>query len=597
MNEVDLPGGSVHRPTEKFKSDRRRGAKDRERDFAGISSKQLARLLLYQQRETRDLERILSDVSRQVQHETARADDSERRAREAALRFRSIDDARRLAEQEVTRAKEELELYKRQLDYAQVEINRAQQVLDSVESQRSDAEQVAASARATARKLKEERMMDIAREEGRRQGMREGLERGRYAGYAEGRYRAMDEVDADEEDGISPNTLEVIGGPIQTFRDTPLASATTETGPDIPAPEPVLPPRPPPSVPYPDDGQIHPVIVHDLYHPSNHAPMNLPPEGLVPNTDDDGRIRLPPPHEMVRDLSAMARPITPATTISPTLTTPLDMEDLAPVQILPPPSAPPVPTHRPHHRTRPRRGSSPDSSTSRSTNLSKMDLISPPEMETGGRLRDRGIPRARERELSVIPEASPAPESLRRPSLQTFTPSIPPASVPAPASTRSDFAEMDPTTRMTPIRPPSATPSAASGLRPPLDPSNRSFRSSTSSAINIQVQPPVSDLQHGPLSLLIACVSHVRLLTCPDGRQLLGSLAQKARTLLFRQSLSLQIQTCCQKTEPHRSYLPLRAQATEFTAHLLGLHMPRLLALFPMLHHLPPALFHMQRPV
>ncbi|KAI9428548.1 hypothetical protein H4582DRAFT_1830575, partial [Lactarius indigo] len=135
-------------------------------------------MLLYDERETNDLRRMLLSVTEQLKQESQRADENERRAREAIQRFKAINEARLSAQQDAARAKEELRLYKIQLEYAQQEIFKAQDILDSLESQRHDAEASAAKARNVARKLKEETLVDLAREEGRRIGLQEGISRG-----------------------------------------------------------------------------------------------------------------------------------------------------------------------------------------------------------------------------------------------------------------------------------------------------------------------------------------------------------------------------------------------------------------------------------
>ena len=61
-----------------------------------------------------------------MQDETRRADNAERTARETALRFRETDGARQVAQTEVDRLKEQLRLYKLQLETAQSEIFKGQ---------------------------------------------------------------------------------------------------------------------------------------------------------------------------------------------------------------------------------------------------------------------------------------------------------------------------------------------------------------------------------------------------------------------------------------------------------------------------------------
>ena len=137
---------------------------------------------------------MLLTVTEQLKQESQRADDNERRAREAIQRFRAINEARVAAQQDATRANEELRMYKLQLDYAQKEIFRAQEILESLETQRHDAEASAAKARDVARKFREESLVDLAREEGHRLGL-QGRALLAFAGLASTR-RAQPRIDA-----------------------------------------------------------------------------------------------------------------------------------------------------------------------------------------------------------------------------------------------------------------------------------------------------------------------------------------------------------------------------------------------------------------
>jgi hypothetical protein len=100
----------------------------------------------------------------------------DRENREAAERFRILNDSRLSAQQEASKASQELRLYQFQLDNAQREIGRAQETVRSCERQRDEAERVAARARAEARRMKRERLVADAREEGRRNGFQAGVQ-------------------------------------------------------------------------------------------------------------------------------------------------------------------------------------------------------------------------------------------------------------------------------------------------------------------------------------------------------------------------------------------------------------------------------------
>jgi hypothetical protein len=187
MNVGPEPGPSSHH-----------GSRSRARDFAGISTRELTKLLAAQEREARNLERSLAGVNAQMLSEAERASAAETRTREIGRRLRGVMDARRVAEQDTTRAQEELKLYKIQLQAAAREIEHAQSVLDAVEKDRVRAEEDAANSRDVARRIKEEHLIEMAREEGRRLGLAEGLRRGKQTGFTEGRDSAIQEHDTQQ---------------------------------------------------------------------------------------------------------------------------------------------------------------------------------------------------------------------------------------------------------------------------------------------------------------------------------------------------------------------------------------------------------------
>lgn len=145
--------------------------------------------------------RLLSveqDVCAQLRHERAvssaqlvyeqdRADTAERTSRETILRFKESNAACLVAQEDASRLREELRQYRSTLEEAQRQIFRAQEVLREVEDRRREAEEEAASLRKRLRKMSEEKLVQAAREEGRKQGLREGMEMGRGIGYHRGK--------------------------------------------------------------------------------------------------------------------------------------------------------------------------------------------------------------------------------------------------------------------------------------------------------------------------------------------------------------------------------------------------------------------------
>jgi hypothetical protein len=385
-----------------------------------LSMTKIASILRYDEQQSKDLRRMLLTVTEQLKQESQRADDNERRAREAIQRFRAINEARVAAQQDAARANEELRMYKLQLDYAQKEIFRAQEILESLESQRHDAESSAAKARNVARKLREESIVDLAREEGHRLGLQEGLSRSRRLGFDQARSTPdrrdsrpvqsnpshIDEshVDDREDDVRSPTPtqthftaephLEPIGERMLNFPPSPPAASA-------PNPEVLSHPEPAPTPP----SVLPPIVVRDSQSPFRHPRSIIPPDGFIPRAESNSTIRLPPPHEM-------AQPVAPS---SPTLDRQPSMES-EPLMVRDPgvrheivPESPGSttisqfelvsdPSGSISRSSRRKRGSVVQE-TPGSTTISQFELVNYPNGSVSRQ------PRRKRRSLSVIPES------------------------------------------------------------------------------------------------------------------------------------------------------------------------------------------------
>ncbi|GBE80104.1 hypothetical protein BKA93DRAFT_823662 [Sparassis latifolia] len=510
-----------------------RSSKDREKILLGGSSRELARLLVYQERDAKDLRKMLSSVTEQLKGETRRADAAEDKAREAALRFKGANEDRILAQQEAARAKEALGLYKLQLATAQKEIHRAQELLDSLEAQRLEAEESAARARSMARKLKEEKLAQLAREEGRRLGMEEGLARGQNIGYEEGRAegyaRGQDaamrmrpyvedvedaaQTPSDEQRGDVRQPSRSSGSSSRGYEQERLSNYSQPLRRTTPAPTVVTTDPPFPQNPHvnpPHDNEIHPIPVHMLNASPSHPYVEIPPDGWIPMQDGDSRIRIPPPHELGPP------PPTPSPPPSVVLLGTADTADAKPVMIPPPidhaefavsdtESIAEPPHRRPRHARR-------RSSESQSTTMSQFELLGPPVAPNGrSALRERpvvlsAIAEERERTSSA---SSPVPrpgESYQSPYLQSSNSSFYMPQGPSP-QTQTQSVDTTPIRLFShnqniytrPRSPDSSSDSAQnarpmsrlrsqSSLRPPSQASDR--RQSLNSEYRITVEPP-----------------------------------------------------------------------------------------------------------
>ncbi|TFK93626.1 hypothetical protein K466DRAFT_658418 [Polyporus arcularius HHB13444] len=387
---IDLQPSSRSARSSISEHPRRRRSKDDRPDRPNTfsSMRDVARVLISRERETMDLKRTLYTLTEQLKAERQRADAAENKTREVLALFKSANEAKITAEQASARASEELRMYKLQYENAREELRRAQKIIDALESQRVDAEEAAAKARSMARRLKEEKIIMQAREEGRRQGLEEGLAQGRVVGYEEGRAagyergqaeteQAYTSAPATEMDYETPRARQYgtihISRPSSSEESIPTANYTQTLDDNLPVPPPITTPariptpaaapsRPPTRTP--SQAEIRPVPVHNILSPS-HPPVDIPPDGWIPQIDD-GRIRLPPPHEMAPP------PPSPSPPLSAVLNN-VTLKNIPdePVMIPPPTNSDREPNRRPRHRRR-------NSTESESTTMSQFEILGPP---------------------------------------------------------------------------------------------------------------------------------------------------------------------------------------------------------------------------
>lgn len=367
-----------------------------------LNNTDLAQLLISEEREARELRDAISTLTERLRVETTRADSAEQKLTSTLIKFKEVSGAKVVVQQDFNRVSEELRLYKLQLDNAQKEIHKAQDVIDVLEKERNDAEESAARARSTARKLKEEKLVMQAREDGRREGMQQGFERGRRlgfeegraAGYESGRAAALREFQDDRE--IQPRSTppRPVSHRSISLRQSLSQSRLRQSTTPVDLQDDVHIPSPPPSrpltgafthVPIPE-----PVIVQNVHIPEPVIPINgqgdYLPDGWIPTIDEDERIRLPPPHEL-----------TTTPTTSPPAGAALRMDNTTPVLTIPPPSTPnevleshsqqptpsyytppdasPIDSESSGKLRRPRRRNSMESE---STTISQFEILGPP---------------------------------------------------------------------------------------------------------------------------------------------------------------------------------------------------------------------------
>lgn len=340
------PNHSAHRRRSKSAS------RHRSHTTEGSSSHLLARLISRDE-EVREVNSLLAVANDRLETETSRANAAERRALEYFSRLKSTTESKDRSDQEAARLREELKLYKLQLENAQKEIFRAQDIINQVSVQRNEAEADAARARTKARKLQEEKLVMLAREEGRREGYQEGLSKGRRMGFQEARtlrepeeslpslsrrFAFSDETtDADDSEQANgeqgPEATEAVrpdppqprwrvssrsqhmrpgsAPPVRTF-DT-ARHAPPPPIPTLVTPIPIRSPSHERRTPSPESNADGPEIIRPIpVSPGNVMQHPPPPEGWIPTADPRTEyITIPAPHTL--SVRIAASPSTTAT--------------------------------------------------------------------------------------------------------------------------------------------------------------------------------------------------------------------------------------------------------------------------------------------
>jgi len=252
--------------------------------------------------------------------------EAEERVLEIAQRFNAVNEARVQAQAEAAKLNAGLGMYKLQLDNAQQEIYKAQDVLRKVEDERDDAAAEATEARDTARRYREEHVVYLAREEGRKMGYLQGLRHAQmgYVGtrtiefpnnYTTDRISSqrllMDEpfddtlrnVFDDEQsitdDGISTVPSRSLYMSRNVARDVELTSNAPRQSQAASHHLNLGFNRPTTWAGRSPTDDTFPVPVHNSFPPT-HPETPIPPDGWIPRSEDGSRIAIPPPHEFER---------------------------------------------------------------------------------------------------------------------------------------------------------------------------------------------------------------------------------------------------------------------------------------------------------
>jgi hypothetical protein len=175
-----LPSARSSTSTQRHRRYRAENDSDSRKDEDRESSARiLSRIVSRSDRDNKHVRTLLVLTNDRLEFETKRADQAEQRVIDVLQKLRVANDATTIARADASRAQQEVRLYQLQLEQAQREILRAQEIVDQLERARVDAEAEAARSRTIARKCREQWVLSKAREQGRQEGYLEGLEQGR----------------------------------------------------------------------------------------------------------------------------------------------------------------------------------------------------------------------------------------------------------------------------------------------------------------------------------------------------------------------------------------------------------------------------------
>ncbi|KAG6877977.1 hypothetical protein C0993_001379 [Termitomyces sp. T159_Od127] len=207
--------------------------------------------LIEKKRESRTLRRALRLAAERMKAENERIVALERDNGQTLKHFLTLHESKMAAEEEALKAASDLRVYQFQLEDARKEIERAREMVRTLENQRHEAEETASRSRAEVRKHAQAHMIAAAKEEGRRLGFEAGLRRAEEeAVYLDSRSRRVPDPRVNEVTALPPDfDLEhVMSSPVRRRTLRAQAPSTHRETPSQPIVQ-VQPPTPPqPSV-------------------------------------------------------------------------------------------------------------------------------------------------------------------------------------------------------------------------------------------------------------------------------------------------------------------------------------------------------------
>lgn len=306
----------------------------------------------------------------------------------------------------------------------QQEIFKAQEVVQSIDEQRARAEQNVFKYRGMVRKFRDEKIIYMAMQEGKRVGYAEGMEAGT-TGFTNHIRTNWDGRELSDDEDLTDTEELYISRQERRRQETDrppsvaseMSNQTHQSAVPMPHP-PSRPPSRPQSAPRPaspnprpippqSSGPIHPTIIHNSVLSPSQSHVDIPPEGYIPQLED-GKILMPPPHGLSRT------PLTPEPPMSPPM--------LPPLSQFPPPETPgprarsdsgrSIKSYRSHRSNKPRKSHRvPSPTESNDSSIAGHPLMQGPS-SAGAYSPMSVIPEARSNEQSPEDRATPrAPPS------------------------------------------------------------------------------------------------------------------------------------------------------------------------------------------
>ncbi|KAG6868436.1 hypothetical protein C0993_002755 [Termitomyces sp. T159_Od127] len=144
-----------------------------------VATEDLAQKLILRKDEAKERRRLLCTALDKLEAMQKRAVAAEEARNSEVARGMQIAQSTLGIQEQVTKARQDAEMYRLELEKKQNEIQRQQELMRAIEAERDLAEKEAAKAREVARQLNDERLVALARQEGRKLGFREGMTQGR----------------------------------------------------------------------------------------------------------------------------------------------------------------------------------------------------------------------------------------------------------------------------------------------------------------------------------------------------------------------------------------------------------------------------------